>query len=243
MDQWENTEGHGRGPAGTDAGEDDHMDVPRQSEYTSEWGRVTVEVLDDKTLAPGRPPEGSASLGRSRYTWQPPPEIEDQLPQGFCLSLDCLAGSDCVRRFVPGSGAAAFILQASLGGSALLARRAVLGGLQRFSYHVMRLLYQQAPGLREHLGRTFRRERDLYTPRAGRIGGDGAHVLPPELGPDEHGRGKPWTPGELIEEGRREAADAGDTNPDGATCIRLGLAAAARRNPLDPATVSEAGAR
>lgn len=200
----------------------------------ADWGSVTVEPL-----APSR-----GSVGRvqtARYTWRPPPGAAAELPPDFALAFDCLAGPDGVRRFAPGGPVPAFVVRAALGGYALLATRPGLTPEQRFSYHATRLVFQKAAGLREHLDRTFARESDLYVTRAGQAGGDEGHVLPADLGLDAGGRGTPWGPRDVIANGRDEALAAGHPDPDPAACIRLGLLAAARRNPLDPAAVSEAG--
>jgi hypothetical protein len=216
------------------------MDGIRPTQFRSSSGTVTVEDLPATTLASGRSPPPGVTVRRSRYTWRPSGDTSRQLPSHFRLSLDCAALPDGVRRFVPCAGAAPFILQASVGGQALLATRAGLSREQRFSYHAARLFYQQAHRLREHFGRTFGREQDLYTPQGGRIGQDDAHVLPAHLGLDGKGRGEPWKPADVVRRGRQEAAAAGYANPDEATCIRLGLHAAARRNPVERTMMSDA---
>lgn len=199
----------------------------------SGWGCITVEPL-----APAR---GSAGrVQTARYTWRPPPNVAAELPPDFALSFDCLTGADGVRRFAPRDTVPAFVVTAALGGYALLETRPGLTPEQRFSYQATRLVYQKAAGLREHLDRAFARESDLYVPRAGRAGGDDGHVLPADIGLDAGGRGTPWTPRDVIANGRDEALAAGDPDPDPGACIRLGLLAAARRHPLGPAVLSEA---
>lgn len=219
------------------------MDVCQHRGWVPANGNIVIENLDDVVQFSKHNPETQASLRRSRYTWEPPPEIADQLPQGFSLSFECLAGGNGVRRFVPSLPVPAFILQASLGGSAFLGLKADLSAERRFGYHAMRLIYQQAPQLREHLARPFHREQDLYTPRAGRIGQEDRHILPADLGLDARGRGQPWKPSDLVAEGRAEAVAAGDPNPAEADCIRLGLAVAARRHPLKLTSLSKAESR
>ncbi|MDB5308563.1 MAG: hypothetical protein JWO38_2765 [Gemmataceae bacterium] len=157
-----------------------------------------------------------------------------ELPTAFALGFDCLIGPGGTRRFIPADLTPTFVLRAALGGAALLTRRHDLTPEHRFSYRATHLLYQLGPGLREHLGRTFTRKTDLYVPHAGRVAGDGLHVLPDGLGLDPSGHGAPWTPQEVIERGRHAAVAAGHPNPDEAAWIQLGLCAAARRNPLDP---------
>lgn len=187
--------------------------------------------------------EGDPRLlfSQSQYVWRPSPEIEAELPTGFHHDFDCFCGRDGVRRFTPGGGGVgAFIVSASLSGSVLLARRRDLDREQRFGYHAARLLYQLGPRLREHFGRSFQQEQDLYIPRAGCTAD--THVLPEGLGQEPQSVGRSWGPAELVSQGREKAIDAGCSNPDPGTCIRFGLLEAARRNPLDPGRLSEADA-
>lgn len=103
---------------------------------------------------------------------------------------------------------------------------------QHGSYHTMRLVYQLAPRLRENLVRGFRRLDDLYIPRPARIGGE-INILPDDLGFNAEGRDHPWTVRQLAAAGRDAAADVGIANPTEEDLIRLGVWAAARRQPID----------
>ena len=58
------------------------------------------------------------------------------------------------------------------------------------------------------------------------------HILPPDLGLDSRGEGEPWGPGELRQEGLREARSRHIPNPDAEEIVRLGLLAAAKRRSL-----------
>ncbi|MDB5307237.1 MAG: hypothetical protein JWO38_1439 [Gemmataceae bacterium] len=211
-----------------------------QGGSASDLGCVEVGPPADKPLTPARSGGSPIRLRSARYTWRPPPDLVAGLPADFALEFDCYAGPDGVRRFVPREGLPTFIPRAALGGFGLLTRRGQMASPQRFSYRASQLLYQLAPGLREHLDRTFARESDLYVPAAGRGGADDRHVLPEDLGRDGRGNGAPWTPRDLLARGR---AAAGDPAPTPAGCIRLGLLAAARLNPMDPAALPEVRAR
>lgn len=214
------------------------MDGLQRESWVTANGRMMVDDFADMVLASKCKHELQVVARRSRYTWAPPPEIAEKLPHGFSLSLDSLTGMDGVRRFVPALPTPDFILQASLGGSALLGLKAGLSAEQRYSYHAMRLIYQQAPRLREHLDRSFHREQDLYIPRAGRIGQEDKHILPDDLGLDAGGHGHPWNPRELIAEGRAAALAEGTSSPVEADSIRLGLTVAARRRPFKLTSLS-----
>jgi hypothetical protein len=157
--------------------------------------------------------------------------------------MDCLTGRDGLRRFAPAGRLEPFLLRASLGGLAVLAKTRGLDAEGRFGYDAMRLIFQHAPLLREHLGRSFKRESDLYIPGVERAGRDGNDILPERIGLGRQGRGRRWGVAELLRRGRTHAVAAGDPSPDVARCIAAGLLAAARRDPLDPARVSEAEAR
>lgn len=214
-----------------------------QMESVSNRGRVEIVPSDDGPSTMASPDETPKPFHTAHYLWRSPPDIVAQLPPDFSLKLVCLTGRDGVRRFAPVGGVSVFIVPASLGGYALLTRDVNPGPEQRFSYHATRLVYQKAPHLREHLDREFSREADLYVPVSGRTSEDDRHVLPGDLGLTSTGHGTPWAPTTLIEQGRAAATLAGTPNPDPAQCIRRGLIAAARLNPIDPATLSEAEAR
>ena len=156
--------------------------------------------------------------------------------------MDCLTGRDGSRRFTPAGGVKPFLLEASLGGLALLSRVRDLDAEGRFSYHAMRLIFQHAPLLREHLGRSFKRESDLVVAGAERAGRGGKDILPERIGLDPEGRGSRWTVPGLLRRGRAHAVEAGDPNPDPERCIAAGLFVAARRDPLDPARLTKAEA-
>jgi hypothetical protein len=172
-------------------------------------------------------------MRRLRYTWRPSPELARDLPEGFSLTLECLTGPDGIRRFAPEEPLGAFIAKAALGGEALLSRLRSVDAHERYGLRVNRLLYQLGPGLREHLGRSFRRAADLSIPAKARIGQDDDDILPTDLGLGPSGRGRGWTPAELLKHGRAKAAEAGCARPDQAACIRYGLLSAAQENPVD----------
>jgi hypothetical protein len=112
---------------------------------------VTIRRLSESVHRP--PAVAGAPIGAwSRYTWRPRAGLATDLPVGFRIAMDCLAGRDGLRRFAPAGGLKAFLLEASLGGWAILSRVRNLDGEHRFAHHEMRLLFQQAPLLREHLG-------------------------------------------------------------------------------------------
>src|SRR5262245_37519265 len=90
--------------------EENRMDACQTNGSVSAWGRVSVKKLANLPLTSKHNPGTAISVRRSRYTWKPPREIADQLPQGFSLALNCLIDSDGVRRFVPILPVQAFIL-------------------------------------------------------------------------------------------------------------------------------------
>jgi hypothetical protein len=144
---------------------------------------------------------------------------------------------------MPTGGMNSFLLSASLGGLAILAHLKKLNAEHRSSYHAMRLIYQHAPRLREHLTRRFVRDGDLRVTKSERGGRDSADILPLQLGLDREGSGQRWAISELLERGRNYAVGVGQLRPSPEQCIAAGLFDAARQNPLPPHTLSEPQAR
>ena len=192
------------------------------------------------TSSPTPVVEGALIAEMSRYTWRPRAVLRSELPHGFRIEMDCMTARDGSRRFTPAGGVEAFLIKASLGGLALLSEDKGLDAEWRSSYHAMRLIFQRAPLLREHLARSFKRESDLVVAGAERAGRGRKDILPERIGLDPGGRGRRWTVAELIRHGRAHAVAAGDPNPDPARCIASGLFVAARLDPLDPARVTQA---
>ncbi|MDG3005833.1 hypothetical protein [Paludisphaera mucosa] len=201
-------------------------------------------IGDDEGAKERRSLEGSVTVGigdvggRQVYTWTPFPPIQIQAdpPQDFRIEIFCRTGGDGTRRFVPASGVEAFFVEASLGGLALLGRRRALQDLERFAYDFMRQMFQQAPSCSEHFDRRFRHGGDL------RVAGSDVDVLPDRLGLDARGLGKHWSVKKLFRRGR-EQTSSNRGRPDTERLIAAGLLVAARRRPIDPASMSEADGR
>jgi len=201
------------------------------------WGTVTVEDLGEETAdVQGEP----LPVHASRYTWTPDTDLE--LPPGFKLELKCWDSDGKSRRFFPVESLAVFLGKASEAGTAILERLGKLNRPERYSYHMARVLFQRASGLRDHLMRKFVRTRDLYVTAAASAAGV-HNVLPPTLGMDSQQKGEPWSVYELLRQGREFANERGDEAPDEEKCIRLGLLAAARLCPLDVSSVTKDQAR
>jgi len=189
------------------------------------------------------PPYGRVDVGERRpyetagpgativlHTWRPARSFARNLPGGFSISVNAITAEDGLRRFVP-EDVGALILNSSLGGAALLAKRGLLDAERGFSYKAMRFHYLMSGRFREHFDREFHRKEDLLIPRHAAAVAEERHVLPNHVGLDGQGRGKAWSPATLIAEGR---AANGSRKAGVADFIRLGLTEAARRNPLKP---------
>ena len=196
--------------------------------WRSQWGELTIDSAVPRVGTP---------LTCQRYVWRPSRELAADLPADYRLELVALRGTDGTRRFAPDGPIQAFVVTASLGGLAILDRIRELTPEERSTYQLMRLIFQTGPSFREFLHRSFSRSSDLYTPGQS---GDERHILPETLGVDAKGRGRPWTPADILAHGR---AASGKPDVAPAEVIRLGLTAAAQRNPLDPAGMSETEAR
>jgi hypothetical protein len=153
--------------------------------------------------------------------------------------MKCLTARDGTRWFAPADGVEPFLLPTSVGGLAILAQEQDLDAEARFSYHAMRLIFQHARRLREHLARSFMRESDLYIRGVERRGLERRDILPERIGFDRDERGRRWTVTELLKQGRAHAVAAGVRAPGKAKCIAAGLLVAAHRNPLDPSSLTE----
>jgi hypothetical protein len=160
------------------------------------------------------------------------PELNDDLPENYCVSLNAMSLRGEGHRFSP-EDPHVFALNASLGGLAILNQVKALTGEQLHSYHLMRLVYQHGPRVREALQRKFVRATDLSVSRGlrGALGYD--HILPASLGLDASGRGRPWSIARLMEAGKKEADARRLKKKSDADYIRLGLLAGARLNPVD----------
>jgi hypothetical protein len=190
-------------------------------------GSITIEAIG----------VGDHGIGRHLCIWRPSTDIEASLPPGFRLEMIGLVGPGGTRRFVPAKGVEAFLLEASLGGLAVLGRLRDLEPQERFSYNAMRLIFQQAPRLREHLSRSFNREADLY-------GRDlEVDILPERLGLTPKSRGGRWSVVELLRQGRELLSGRGEVDLSPDMAIAEGLLAAAQLDPLDPASLTEAMGR
>jgi hypothetical protein len=212
------------------------------SEELSPWGEVTIRELDREA----REDSVSASwrtIKQFRYTWRPSTAIAAYLPTGFQIEMDAVTGGDGSRRFAPADGLKSFLLNASLGGLAMMTISRNLTREQRFSYDVMRLIFQHAPRLREHFGRSFRRRSDLCLRVGDQRRLDRTDILPERLGLDGKDKGRRWSPSDLIRRGRQELQGAGEPRPDTEQCISAGLLSGARLDPLDPTKLPEIEAR
>lgn len=211
------------------------MEVIRQRRPLS--GTITIQKQARPTGQREHQPQAGGTRKHPLYIWRPSQEIAADLPPDFCLRFQCVNAADGFRCFVPAGAFGAFLIEAALGGSVLLAHRLGLSSEQRSHFRVMRLIFQLGAHLREHFSRSFKKEKDLYLAKSSRMGD--THILPEDLGLDRQGQGQPWRPSELMERGRDAAVAAGIANPDPENCIRFGLLEAARRNPLVLEDVSE----
>jgi hypothetical protein len=190
-------------------------------------------------------PDGDRSHDQERgvYTWRPKTAVAEHLPPGYSLPMRCLASAAGARRFLSTRPTQDFLLQASLGGQAILHQAQSLGPEQSASYDAMRLIYQWAPLQREFLARRFKNAQDLRVREAVRGAVGGADLLPDDLGQDGSGAGRRWTVTELMKQGRTQARLVDGQEPDPERCIAAGLYLAAGRNPIDSRDVSPEQAR
>lgn len=200
-------------------------------------GRVVKEAPVERTLSSDGHGQ-TAAFTVTPHVWLPRDTLRGDLPVGFQLRLECLTGTSTRRRFRPTGAISAFVLQASLGGHAILAARRRLDRATSFSLDMSRLLYQKTPRLRDKLCRTFRRTEDLYLSPAQRSSPDQYTVLPEEYLEIHGSQTAPDPVAKLMADGIETANRKGWRNPPPEVLIRLGLLDAARLAPLDPAKLT-----
>jgi hypothetical protein len=158
--------------------------------------------------------------------------LRPQLPPGFDLSLQCVIGSDGLRRFYPWNSFETFLALASTGGLAILWQRQRLSAHELHSYRATRLLFLRAHRMAEHFRHRFDSSRDLTVVPSGRAEAGVKDILPEDLGQDASGQGRRWGVKELIRRGEEKARAAGYPRPTVAQTIHHGLVEAARLRPL-----------
>ncbi len=202
------------------------------------WGVIETRPLGSDRAAKRRGVLGPVEIERQAHYWRPIHEISGALPHGYCVSLNSMSLRGGDRRFHTDEPNA-FLLNASLGGFAILCRVKQLTPAQRNTYNLMRLVFQYGPLVQEKLTRTLKRPVDLLAV-ANQVGS--RDILPEDLGLDAAGNGTRWTVGRLMLEGQKEAEARQLCNVSQEQIIRLGLVAAARLNrlPASQLTVEEA---
>jgi hypothetical protein len=154
------------------------------------------------------------------------------VPIGFGIEFEVQRGIDGLRRFVPLCGYHGYLEPAFVAGLAVLTWHQRLQRAEQFAYRAAKLIFDRVRTMQEHQGRKFSSARDLYVRPRGRGAGIETSVLPPDLGLDSRGAGRPWSNSELTARGRELAQEDGIEAPTTAEAIRYGLFAAAIRNPL-----------
>jgi hypothetical protein len=203
------------------------MDTLAGSFEPGRLGVITAETDDLPSLVG---PDGQPITG-TRHVWRPSPELLHQLPEGYSFAMRCVVGPDGLRRFYPGSFEGQ-IATAFQGGLAILSLMGNLSPEQRYSYRAMYLLFERLRKTREHLGNALLNATSLRVSRVGRDVAEERSILPESVGQDSHGQGRSWSVDQLVREGREAAVAAGIQRPGEEDCVRYGLVAAARRNPL-----------
>jgi hypothetical protein len=193
------------------------------------WGRVEVVPLESSETSPNA---GSTTLAVDdhQYVWRPSRQL-DALPADYRVELNAMSRHGSGRRFWP-SDRDSFVQNASLGGLAILDAIKQLDGEHRSTYHLMRLIHLHGPRVQEALLRNLRRPVDLLALGVESEVGS-PNILPEDLGLDAFGKGDRWSVSRLIKEGEREADARNLEDCTPGDFIRLGVLAAARRNPIE----------
>lgn len=205
------------------------MSAPQSCQFSA--GNITSNDPQRQTAEP-REFEVTKPI---TYTWRPTTGQTEGFPESFQLQMEVLTDAAGERSFVPVEPLPSFLLKASVGGLALLTKRYQLGKEMRFSYHVMRLLFQWSTLFRSYLSRSFAHRSDLYVG----LGNNAKHLLPANVGAHSSAQAASWTPNNLLEQGKRNCQKRPATEEDR---IRVGLFVAAQQLPLDPTKLSAAEA-
>ena len=202
----------------------------------AECGTILVQELEQLDLA--AKDGGSLTVQHSRYLWRPHSQIE--LPNGFEFSLDCIFGSDGVRRFFP-TYPDVFVRQAFLAGNVIAENYGPYTKEYASSARVMHFLNQKAPHLQEFLRRSFRQTSELV-PRTKRVTSEFRDILPDTIGTGADGKGARWSVSDFLSAGMEQVKGKPNTG-DAEVVIRLALLVAAKQNPVDIVGLSELHAR
>lgn len=187
-------------------------------------GNITVETIEN------RKETGVQTL---RYVWRPGADLQKELHAGFeMVMIGQRRSPDGPLCFIV-EDKPSFFTVAAAGGRAILMHQRAWDQDARNDCRMMSLVYQQAHLYREHLTRRFLRLSDLTI---GSTADGDSHEL--NVLPDRFGQGPDCPRGvaELIRSGSESADSGGGTVADH---IRRGLWMNAKRNPIDPASMTE----
>lgn len=190
--------------------------------------------------APSSEDKADQEVCRVDYVWRPSAKVAPFLPEGFEIPLVCNEFQG-MRRVGSTQGAVSLCLHAATAGQAI---RESLGhlGPERSTYHMMRLLFQLGPQLRERLHfRSLWNADELRVPRAN-ASGNHADILPDDFGVDIGGAER-WPVRRLLEEGKQAASENGINCPTVGECIFWGVDFEATIHPADLTGLSVAEAR
>src|ERR1700730_8885568 len=127
---------------------------------SSQWGMIDVEPLDSTQITGRTVDSPTLEVDRQKYNWHASSEISSNVPEDYRVSLNVMSREGDGRRFYP-DDPHLFVLNASLGGLAILTALENLDAEHRNTYNLMRLVFQYGPLVREGLDRTFTRAVDL----------------------------------------------------------------------------------
>jgi hypothetical protein len=196
-------------------------------------GSVRVEPEAEEICAEARARGADPDAPATRYVWEPPADLLEQVPEGFTFALRCIrSAGDGLRRFHPVGTFEEFIAQAFAGGLALLDKIKNRGPEGRHSYRAMWQFFQRVRRTRQRFSNLLLNATSLRVSRSGRASSPEYSILPENVGLSAQGQEKPWNVGRLLREGTEEARASGISAPKEADCVRHGLVRAARLNPL-----------
>lgn len=211
-----------------------------EAAYESYFGHVCFGAPETVEITSPRNNNVKSTATRWNGCWRPPERLQQYLPEGYSIPLQCHVGSDGLRRIAFACNFEELISVGAAGGLAVIHGFKGFDAHRDHSYRSMHLIlqhvrgrgYRGESGVQAPLARSFRFSRDLYVRLSGRTTDADRDILPDDVGLTADGRGNRWSVSQLTERGRRAARDAGYVNPTNEHAIHFGLFEAARLNPL-----------
>ncbi|PHS04715.1 MAG: hypothetical protein COA78_16190 [Blastopirellula sp.] len=198
------------------------MTIDTTGVWENSSGKLSIQKLDQTDI------DTELSVEQLRYTWKPNPKYD--LPPDTSISFICSIDRDGQRKFYPETSLELLNLNLSLIGQMILSEKRLLHGNEQYTYHAMRLIYQQKTRTREFITRRFTRVADLFIKEKFKDS-LGDHILSDELEVNGWSFGEDCSVINLIKSGKESLIEF-KQEPGEANSILAGLENYALKDPL-----------